>query len=82
VNGSSDHFELKIPGGGTGGVFNGCSGYPANGDPQFPLDAADWGSTMDGVADSASCSTLPTELQAGCATRFDFLFDSKPTATF
>jgi len=70
------HFDLQIPGGGVG-IYNGCTnqwGAPANG----------WGDRYGGVASASDCSTLPTQLQAGCNFRFGSFFQAadNPTMTF
>nr|BAF57445.1 putative glycosyl hydrolase family45 [uncultured symbiotic protist of Mastotermes darwiniensis] len=65
-------FDLLIPGGGVG-IFDGCS-------KQFP-GSYQWGQRYGGVTTAAACSGLPTQLQAGCKFRFDYIGDN-PAITY
>ncbi|KAF5093029.1 hypothetical protein D0Z00_004281 [Geotrichum galactomycetum] len=73
---SSNHFDIAMPGGGFGIFANGCP-------TQWNSPASNWGQTYGGVSSAADCKNLPTELQAGCDWRFDFLDNSdNPSVSF
>eukprot|EP00122_Pirum_gemmata_P012586 Pgem_evm1s11705 len=83
-------FDLMIPGGGFG-IYDGCvaptdgTAGPVNGDPQFTTPYSNWGSRYGGLlgAGLTTCTSLPTELQAGCNWFFsDFQAADNPTVTF
>ncbi|KAI8888906.1 glycoside hydrolase family 45 protein [Backusella circina FSU 941] len=69
------HFDLQLPGGGVG-IFNGCSsqwGAPSDG----------WGSRYGGISSVSECSSLPSQLQAGCKFRFNWFKNAdNPTITY
>lgn len=68
----ANHFDLQIPGGGTG-IFDGCTA-------QF---GSSWGAQYGGISDRSQCATLPAKLQAGCEWRFDWFRNAdNPTHTF
>ncbi|KAG8168427.1 hypothetical protein KVR01_001176 [Diaporthe batatas] len=68
----ANHFDLQIPGGGTG-IFDGCTA-------QF---GSTWGAQYGGISDRSQCATLPAKLQAGCEWRFDWFRNAdNPTHTF
>ncbi|POS75322.1 endoglucanase-5 [Diaporthe helianthi] len=68
----SNHFDLQIPGGGTG-IFDGCTS-------QF---GGAWGARYGGISDVSECATLPAQLQAGCKWRFDWFKNAdNPKHTF
>ncbi|CAO3701996.1 unnamed protein product [Rhizopus stolonifer] len=69
------HFDLQIPGGGVG-IFNGCQS-------QWSAPSDGWGQRYGGVSSASDCSSLPSELQAGCKWRFNWFKNAdNPSATF
>jgi hypothetical protein len=65
----SGQFDLQIPGGGVG-IFDGCSKQWGG--------SYKWGQRYGGVGSAAECSGIPTDLQAGCKFRFDYIGDNPP----
>jgi hypothetical protein len=73
---SSNHFDIAMPGGGFGIFANGCP-------TQWNSPASNWGQTYGGVSSAEDCKNLPSELQAGCDWRFNFLDNSdNPSVSF
>jgi len=60
----SNHFDVQIPGGGVG-IFNGCTA-------QWGAGTDGWGARYGGVSSRSQCSSLPSQLQAGCQFRYDW----------
>jgi hypothetical protein len=70
----SNQFDLAIPGGGVG-IFNGCQ-------KQYNAPTDGWGERYGGVSSKDQCKKLPSQLQAGCEFRFDFLGSDDSQVTF
>lgn len=62
---SDDHFDLLIPGGGTGKV-NGCKSQFNN------LPDSVWGKQNGGISEKHKCDTLPDDMRHPCQWRFDW----------
>ncbi|KAI8980912.1 endo-beta-D-1,4-glucanase [Pilobolus umbonatus] len=70
-----NHFDIQMPGGGVG-IFNGCS-------VQWNAPSEGWGQRYGGVSALSDCSSLPSQLQAGCKWRFNWFKNSdNPSMTF
>jgi len=68
-------FDIMIPGGGVG-IYNGCQS-------QWGAPSTGWGAQYGGVSSDSDCSTLPTQLQAGCHFRFGWYQNSNnPSVSF
>jgi len=69
-------FDLQIPGGGVG-IYNGCTS-------QWGAPSSGWGAQYGGVSSASQCSSLPSQLQAGCNFRFGSFFQGadNPAMTF
>lgn len=60
-----NHFDIEIPGGGTGVFPMGC-------DRQWNATSNGWGKRY-GIDSEEECKNLPAALQKGCEFRFNFM---------
>ncbi|KAJ2958807.1 hypothetical protein NQZ79_g5641 [Umbelopsis isabellina] len=71
----ANQFDLQLPGGGVG-IFNGCS-------TQWGAPSTGWGAQYGGISSLSDCSSLPSQLQAGCEFRFGWFENAdNPSVSF
>ncbi|CAO3662095.1 unnamed protein product [Umbelopsis ramanniana] len=72
---NGNQFDLEIPGGGVG-IYNGCTS-------QWNAPSSGWGAQYGGVSSASDCSSLPSQLQAGCQWRFNWFQNAdNPSVSF
>ncbi|CAG9766808.1 unnamed protein product [Ceutorhynchus assimilis] len=70
-----NHFDIAMHGGGAGPATFGCWN-------QWNAPLGGWGSPISGVATVEECDELPSDYQAGCRWRFNWLGVENPDVEF